>query len=269
MTAGAVFRALHERDGAFVMPNPWDVGSTRLLESLGFEALATTSSGHAYTLGRADGVRAVGRSEALRHAAELSAATSLPINGDLERGYGDEPAAVAETIRQAGEAGLAGASIEDSTGDPAAPIYDIELATARVAGAVDAARALRGDFVLTARAENFLHGRPDIEDTITRLQAFQQVGADVLYAPGITDIATMRNLVSAVDRPVNALARPHWTVAELEDAGVKRISIGGALAVASFAALVRGAREILGQGTFTYSREIPADFDLDELFGQL
>jgi 2-methylisocitrate lyase-like PEP mutase family enzyme len=250
------------------MPNPWDVGSAKLLESFGFEALATTSSGHAYTLGRADGVRAVSRDEALQHAAQLSAATSLPINGDLERGYGDEPAAVAETILRAGEAGLAGASIEDSTGDTATPIYDIELAAARVVAAVEAARALPGDFVLTARAENYLHSRPDFDDTIRRLQAFQEAGADVLYAPGISDINMMRDLAASVDRPVNALARPHWSVAELESAGVKRISIGGALAVASFAALLRGAREILDQGTFTYSREIPADFDLDDLFGQ-
>ncbi len=268
VSTGASFRALHERDGAFVMPNPWDVGSAKLLESLGFEALATTSSGHAYTLGRADGIRAVSRDEALQHASDLCAASSLPINGDLERGYGDEPAAAAETIRRAGGVGLAGASLEDSTGDPAAPIYDIEPATARVTAAVVAARALPDDFVLTARAENFLHGRPDVDDTIQRLQAFQEAGADVLYAPGITDINTMRHLVASVDRPVNALARPHWSVAELEDAGVKRISIGGALAVAAFAALRHGAREILDRGTFTYAGEIPADFDLDELFGQ-
>jgi 2-methylisocitrate lyase-like PEP mutase family enzyme len=267
MSVGATFRALHERDGAFVMPNPWDVGSAKLLEWLGFEALATTSSGHAYTLGRADGVRAVSRDEALQHATDMSAATTLPVNGDLERGYGDDPEAAAETIRRAGEAGLAGASIEDSTGDAAAPIYDVELAVARVAAAVEAARGLPDDFVLTARAENFLHDRPDVDDTIRRLQAFQEAGADVLYAPGITDIATMRQLVSSVDRPINALARPHWSVAELEDAGVKRVSIGGALAVAAFGALLRGAREILDQGTFTYSREIPTDFDLDELFG--
>lgn len=269
MSVGATFRALHERDGAFIMPNPWDVGSAKLLESLGFEALATTSSGHAYTLGRSDGVRAVTRDEALQHAAQLSAATSLPINGDLERGYGDEPEAVAETIRLAGEAGLAGASIEDATGDSADPIYGIELAITRIVAAVEAARALPDDFVLTARAENFLHGRPDIADTIRRLQAFQEAGADVLYAPGISDIQTMQDLVSSVDRPVNALARPHWSVAELQEVGVKRISIGGALAVASFGALLRGAREILGEGTFTYSRETPADLDLDELFGRL
>jgi len=269
MSVGATFRALHERDGAFVMPNPWSIGSAKLLESLGFEALATTSSGHAYTLGRADGVRSVSRDEALQHATELSAATAVPINGDLERGYGDEPAAVAETIRRAGDAGLAGASIEDATGNTADPIYDVELATARVGAAVEAARALPDDFVVTARAENFLHGRPDIADTIRRLQAFQEAGADVLYAPGIADIATMSDLVSSVDRPVNALARPHWSVPELEEAGIKRISVGGAMAVAALAALLRGAREILDEGTFTYSREVPADLDLDELFRRI
>ncbi|MCP3973424.1 MAG: isocitrate lyase/phosphoenolpyruvate mutase family protein [bacterium] len=266
MSAATTFRALHERDGAFVMPNPWNVGSTRLLESLGFEALATTSSGHAYSMGRADGVRAVSRDEALQHAAELSAATPLPINGDLERGYGDTPEEVAETIKLAAAAGLAGGSIEDSTGDSANPIYDLGLATERIEAAVEAARGIPTDFVLTARAENFLHDRPHLDDTVRRLQAFQEAGADVLYAPGIADIDTMRQLVAAVDRPVNALARPHWTVGELEEVGVKRISIGGALAVASFAALLRGAREILDEGTFTYVREIPDGFDLDDLF---
>lgn len=267
MSADATFRALHERDGVFVMPNPWSIGSAKLLESLGFEALATTSSGHAYSIGRADGVRAVDRDEALQHAAELCAATSLPINGDLERGYGDDPTAVAETIRLAGEAGLAGASIEDATGDSNDPIYELELATARIAAAAEAARALPADFVLTARAENYLHGRPDIDDTIRRLQAFQEAGADVLYAPGITKIDTMRHLVSALDKPVNALARHHWSVAELQAVGVKRISIGGALAVAAFGALLRGAREILDTGTFTYSRDVPPELDLDDLFG--
>jgi len=176
---------------------------------------------------------------------------------------------VAETIRLAGEAGLAGGSIEDATGDPAEPIYELGLAVARVAAAVEAARGLGDDFVLTARAENFLHGRPDIDDTIRRLVAFQDAGADVLYAPGISDLETMRHVVASVDRPVNALARPNWTVSQLEEVGVKRISIGGALAVASFAALLRGAREILDEGTFTYVREIPDDFDLNNLFGRL
>ena len=173
------------------MPNPWDIGTARLYESMGFLALATTSSGHAYTIGRADGVRAVSRDEALDHAASLAAAVSVPINGDLERGYGDSPADVAETVRRAADAGLAGCSIEDSTGINDDPIYDPGVATERVAAAVEAARDSSEDFVLTARAENFLHGRRDLADTISRLQAFQDVGADVLYAPGITDLEMM------------------------------------------------------------------------------
>lgn len=266
MSIGSTFRALHQRDGAFVMPNPWNVGSTRLLESLGFDALATTSSGHAYSMGRADGVRAVGRQEAIDHASEIAAATSLPVNGDLERGYGDSPQDVATTIMMAGAAGLAGASIEDATGDAANPIYDTGLAVARVEAAVEAARGLPQDFVLTARAENFLHDRHDLDDTIRRLQSFQEAGADVLYAPGISDIAEMRRVVRSVDLPVNALARPNWTVTELEEAGVKRISIGGALAVAAFGALYRAAREIHDVGTFTYTQDIPHELDLEGLF---
>jgi 2-methylisocitrate lyase-like PEP mutase family enzyme len=248
------------------MPNPWDVGSLRILEALGFPALATTSSGHAYTLGKPDGVRAVSRGEALDHAAQLCAATSLPINGDLERGYGDDPATVAETIRLAAAAGLAGGSIEDATGDADSPIYEIDHATDRIVAAVEAARSIPGGFVLTARAENFLHGRPDMDDTIRRLQAFQEAGADVLYAPGIADIAMMRRIVESVDVPVNALARRHWTVAELAETGVKRISVGGALMVAALATLRRRATELADEGTFSYMDDIPAEFDPDELF---
>ena len=265
--AGSRFHQLHERPGAFVMPNPWSVGSAKLMASLGFTALATTSSGHAYSLGRPDGVRAVGRHEALGHAAEIVAATSLPVNGDLERGYGDDPETVAETVRLAAAAGLAGCSIEDATGDADTPIYEIELAVARIQAAVDAARSLPYDFVLTARAENYLHGVLDFPETVTRLQRFQDAGADVLYAPGITDIEEMRRLVDAVDRPVNALARPDWTVGELTAAGVKRISIGGAMAQAAYGAIVDAAREIIDAGTFTYTARIPAGLDLDRLFG--
>ncbi len=267
MSVGEVFRRLHEAPGTFVMPNPWDVGSLRVLESLGFPALATTSSGHAYTLGKPDGVRAVSRGEALDHASRLCATTSLPINGDLERGYGDDAATVADTIRLAAAAGLAGCSIEDATGDPDSPIYEMGHATERIAAAVEAARSIPGDFVLTARAENFLHGRPDMDDTIRRLQAFQEAGADVLYAPGVADIAMMRRIVESVDRPVNALARRHWTVAELAGIGVKRVSIGGSLMVAALATLQRHAAEIADDGTFTFIDEIPESFDADELFG--
>ena len=261
------FRDLHHQDQPFVMPNPWDIGSAKLLESIGFPALATTSSGHSHTLGRADGVRAVTRDEAIDHAASLAASVGVPINGDLERGYGDDPAEVAETVRLAGQVRLAGCSIEDSTGVDDEPIYEIGLATERVAAAVEAARRLPGDFVLTARAENFLHGRRDLADTVARLEAFQTVGADVLYAPGITDIVMMGELVRSVDRPVNALARPHWTVADLAEAGVSRISIGGAMAVTAFAAAMEAALEVRDQGTFTYTNVIPEGFDLNELFG--
>lgn len=249
------------------MPNPWNAGTAKLLADAGFEALATTSSGHAYSLGRADGVRAVGRDEALEHAAVIVGATDLPVSGDLERGYGDDPDTVAETVRMAAAAGLAGCSIEDATGDPGAPIYDVALAVARVRAAVETARALTGDFVLTARAENYLHGRPDFADTLRRLELFQEAGADVLYAPGISDMVVMRRLVASVDRPVNALARSQWTVAELADAGVKRISIGGAMARAAFGAVVAAAREVLDLGTFTYTERIPTGLDLDGLFG--
>ena len=250
------------------MPNPWDVGSAKLFESLGFSALATTSSGHAYTLGRRDGVHAVSRGEALDHAAALTAAVTVPVNGDLEGGYDDDPGEVAETIRRAARAGLAGCSIEDSTGNFNDPIYDLGLAVERIEAAVEAARSIPDDFVLTARSENFLHARPDLDDTLTRLQAFQEAGADVLYAPGITDIEVLRSLVQSVDLPVNALARPHWTVAELAEAGVSRISVGGALAVTAFGAAVRAAREILDDGTFTYTKSIPAGLDLDGLFSE-
>lgn len=261
------FRELHVPGDPVVMPNPWDVGSAVLFESLGFKALATTSSGHAYTLARPDGRHAVSRDEAIEHGGALAAAVSVPVNGDLERGYADDPEGVAETVRRAAGAGLAGCSIEDSTGVDDQPIYDLELSIARVAAAVEAARSLDADFVVTARAENYLHGRRNLADTVARLQAFQEAGADVLYAPGIIDVDEMATLVSEVDRPVNALARPHWTVGELAGAGVARISIGGALAVTAMAAAVEGAREILDRGTFTYTQSIPGGFDLDEVFG--
>lgn len=265
---GEEFRALHARAEVFVIPNPWSIGTAKLLESLGFEALATTSSGHAYSLGRPDGMRAVNREEALGHAADIAAATAVPVSADLERGYGDDPATVAETVRLAGEAGLAGCSIEDSTGDPTAPIYEYGLAVERIAAAVATARAVPGDFMLTARSENYLHGRPELSDTVRRLQAFQEAGADVLYAPGLSDIEDVARLVAAVDRPVNVLARPQWTVDELQEAGVSRISIGGAMAIAAYGAVFNAAQEILNIGSFGYTRDIPHELDLGELFGE-
>ncbi len=265
----AAFRALHARPGAFVIPNPWDAGTARLLAALGFEALATTSLGLANTLGRPDGAGAVSREEVLANCRAIADATDLPVNADLENGYADEPEAAAEMIRLAAEAGVVGGSIEDATGDPRRPIYDFDLAVARVRAAVAVAHALPGPFTLTARAENFLHGRPDLDDTIRRLRAFEAAGADVLYAPGVRDLATIRAVTAAVGKPVNVVmsaADPSLTVAQLAEAGVKRISVGGALSRLALAAFLRGAREMRENGSFAWVRETVASRDLREGF---
>ena len=246
------FRALHERPGAFVIPNPFDIGTARILAGLGFEALATTSAGMAFALGRRDG--AVRRDEALAHARAIVGATPLPVSADLENGFGDAPEVVAETIRLAADTGLAGASIEDATGDPDRPIYEASLALERVVAAVEAARGLPFPFTLTARAENFLHGRPDLDDTIRRLQAFESAGADVLYAPGLRDLDAVRTLCQAVGKPVNVimgLTGAAFTVDQLAAAGVRRISLGSALSRVALGAFLRAAREIKAQRTFT------------------
>lgn len=232
------------------MPNPWDAGTAKLLCDLGFHALATTSSGHAATLGRSDG--SVTRDEALAHAATIVAAVDVPVSADLEDGFGQSPDAVAATVTGAAEVGLAGCSIEDFSkgGDPS--IYDVGLATERVVAAVEAAH---GDvrLVLTARAENFVRGHPDLADTIARLQAYQEAGADVLYAPGLADIDDIRHLVSSVDRPVNILVRPGLaSAAALAQAGVARISVGGAFSQVALAALTRAGRELLDDGTYGF-----------------
>ena len=246
-----LFRALHEGPELLLLPNPWDVGSAKLLTWLGFAALATTSGGFAATLGRLDG--SVTREEALAHGAELAAATSLPVSADLENAFADEPAGVAETIRMAVQAGLAGCSVEDFTGQPDSPIYDIGLATERVAAAAAAAKAGLVQLVLTARAENYLHGRPHLADTITRLQAYQEAGADVLYAPGLTSLDEIRQVVSAVDRPVNVLAMPGGpAVPELAEAGVRRVSVGASFAFAALGAVVEAARELREQGSYGF-----------------
>ena len=248
------FRALHERPGAFVIPNPWDVGTARILAGLGFEALATTSAGMAFALGRRDG--AVSRDDALAHARTIVGATALPVSADLENGFGDAPETVAETIRLAAGTGLVGGSIEDATGDPDRPIYDRSLAVERIAAAVEAARALPFPFTLTARAENFLHGRPDLDDTIGRLQAFEAAGADVLYAPGLRDLGMIRTVCAAVGRPVNVimgLAGAPFSVDDLAAAGVRRISLGSALSRAALGTFLRAAREIKERGTFTFA----------------
>jgi 2-methylisocitrate lyase-like PEP mutase family enzyme len=245
------FLALHHADRPLLMPNPWDVGSAKLLESLGFEALATTSSGHAATLGRLDG--SVSRDEAIAHAATIVAATDLPVSADFENGFADDPEGVAATVRDALLAGLAGCSIEDSTGRPEAPIYEVGVAAARVAAAAEAAHSGPVRLALTARAENFLHGRADLADTIARLQAYQEAGADVLYAPGLRDPDDIRSVVAAVDLPVNVLALPGApSVSELAEAGVKRVSVGGAFAFAALGAVVEAARELLDHGTYGY-----------------
>lgn len=264
-----LFRALHERPGIFLMPNPWDAGTAKLLASLGFEALATTSLGYASSRGRIDGTRALSRAELLANCREIATATDLPVNADLENGYADEPEAAAAIIRLAAEAGVVGGSIEDASGDAAKPIYDFELAVARVAAAVRAARALPFPFTLTARAENYLHGRPDLDDTIRRLQAFAAAGADVLYAPGLRDLDTIRRVVAAVPRPVNVvmgLADPDITVPQLADAGVKRISVGGALSRLAYAAVRDAAIAMRDDGSFQWVRDILPGRDLKKIF---
>jgi len=249
-----LFRDLHARPGCFVIPNPWDAGSARFLESLGFEALATTSAGLAFALGRPDGN--AGRDETLANARAIVDATSLPVSADLENGFGDSPADVAQCIRLAIEAGLAGGSIEDATGDPERPIYDFGHAVERVAAAVEAARAAPAPFMLTARAENYLHGRPDLDDTLRRLRAFEAAGADVLYAPGLSTLESVRAVCAGVGRPVNVLAGfgvPPFPVAELAEAGARRVSLGGLLSRAAFGGMLAAAREVKEHGTFGFA----------------
>lgn len=245
------FLELHVPGSPLLLPNPWDEGSAKLLASRGFQALATTSSGHAMSLGRPDG--AVSRDEALEHARRIVAATPLPVSADLERGFADDPGGVAETIGLAKAAGLAGCSIEDFTGAAAEPIYDAGLATERIAAAAEAAHRGETRLVLTARAENYLHGRPDLGDTIARLQAFQEAGADVLYAPGLTVPADIRQVIASVDRPVNVLLLPGGpSVPELAAAGVSRVSVGGSFAFGVLAALAEAADQLRGAGPYTF-----------------
>jgi 2-methylisocitrate lyase-like PEP mutase family enzyme len=265
----AAFRALHERPGAFMIPNPWDAGTARLLASLGFGALATTSLGLANSLGRVDGTNGVSRAEVIENCRVIAAATDLPVNADLENGYAHEPRAAAEIIRLAAAAGISGGSIEDATGEAGKPIYDFQHAVERVQAAVEVARALPVPFLLTARAENLLHGRVDLDDTIRRLQAFEKAGADVLYAPGVRDLATIRTVVSSVTRPVNVVmsaADPDLTVEQLASVGVKRISVGGALSRLALAAFLKGAREMAERGGFTWMRDTVPSRDLKDVF---
>jgi 2-methylisocitrate lyase-like PEP mutase family enzyme len=253
------FRALHQAPGAFVIPNPWDAGSARVLAGLGFQALATSSGAAAGVLGRRDGH--VTRDEKLVQVRAIVGATDLPVAADLEKGFGDAPAVVADTIRRAAEAGLVGGSIEDATGDKDRPLYDFGQAVERVAAAVEAARALSFPFTLTARAENFLRGKPDLDDTIKRLQAFEKAGADVLFAPGLPDLASVRAVCGAISKPFNfmvGIKGRSFSVSELQAAGVKRISLAGSLYRAAMTGLLDAAREVKDKGTFGYlDRAIP------------
>ena len=261
------FQALHQRDRAFIIPNPWDVGSARLLAALGFEALATTSAGYAFSMGQRDNT--IGRERMMEHVAAIVSATELPVSADLENGFGDDAATVAETIRLGAAAGLAGGSIEDSTGRPDRPIYEIEHAVERVRAAAEVAHALPFPFTLTARSENYLVGRPDLNDTIHRLQRYQEAGADVLYAPGLAAKEDIVAVVRALDRPVNVvmgLQGVQLGVAELSEIGVRRISVGSALARAAFGALLDAAREMRERGTFSFAERAVSFRDLSAMF---
>jgi len=262
----AAFRALHERPGAFIIPNPWEAGTAKLLAAAGFEALATTSLGLANMLGRAGAFSKgsisapkVSRAEAIANCQVIAEATDLPVNADLENGFAHEPEAAAEAIRLAAQAGVVGGSIEDYSGDSSDPIYNVDLAVARISAAAQMAHSLPIPFVLTARAENLLHGRNDLADTIRRLQAYAAAGADVVYAPGLRSLGEVRDVVRAVNRPVNVVTGwldPDITLAQLGEAGAKRISVGGALSRLALATLVKAARAMQEQGSFAWMRDI-------------
>ncbi|HEX4419618.1 MAG TPA: isocitrate lyase/phosphoenolpyruvate mutase family protein [Kofleriaceae bacterium] len=262
------FQNLHHRPDLLVLPNPWDAGSARILENLGFSALASTSAGLAFSLGRCDGEGAVTADETFAHVRDLIAATRVPISADLENGFGVSPETVAATIRQAAEVGLSGASIEDASYDPAAPLYDRMLATERIAAAVEAARALPHPFVLTARAENFVRGRPDLDDALARLHAYDLAGADVLYAPGLPDAAAIRLACATTTKPFNYVAgigSTRFTLAELAGLGVRRVTIGTSFVRCALGAFLRAAREVLEHGTFGYLEGLPTVTDVNHL----
>ena len=264
---GSAFRALHARDRAFIIPNPWDAGTARLLAQLGFEALATTSAGYAFSAGQPDNT--IDREQMLAHLRTIASATSLPVSADLENGFGDDPETVAETIRLAAAAGVAGGSIEDMSRQPGRPIYERAHAVERIRAAAEAARSLSFAFTLTARAENYLAGRPDLGDTIERLQAYQLAGADVLYAPGLTSKDDIAAVVSSVDRPVNVvmgLQGVQMSLAELSAIGVKRVSVGSALSRAALGAFLRAAREMREHGTFAFADEAASYREINGMF---
>ena len=263
------FRALHQREGAFIIPNPWDAGTAKLLAASGFEALATTSLGASSALGRPDGAGAVSRAELIANCAAIAAATELPVSADLENGYAHEPRAAAEIIRLAAQAGVVGGSIEDSSGDEKNPILDFNLSVERVQAAVEVARSVGFPFVLTARAENFFLGRRDLDDTIRRLQAFEKAGADVLYAPGLKDLETIRTVASSVSKPINVVIggiEPGITLQHLARAGVKRVSVGGMLCRLALAHVASAAREMKEQGSFGWMAQAMPAGELRRMF---
>lgn len=265
----AKFAALHEAPGCFVIANPWDVGSAQILAALGYTALTTTSAGYAWSIGRTD--YQAGRDAVLAHIREIAPAVDLPLNADLENGFGHEPDVCAETIRLSAEAGLVGGSIEDATGNADDPIYGLEAATERIAAASEAAKAQPFRYLLTARCENYLHGQADLQDTIKRLQAYQDAGADVLFAPGLQTAEEVRTVCSEVDRPVNVLFGP-WkesaTIAEVAEMGAKRISVGGALAAVAYKALIEVGREMLDSGTMDWRAQLKPPGEVANLISQ-
>jgi 2-methylisocitrate lyase-like PEP mutase family enzyme len=264
---GRTFRALHQRERAFIIPNPWDIGTARLLQSMGFEALATTSGGFAFSIGKPDG--AVGRDTMLAHAAALATATDVPVSADLENGYADEPAQVAETVRMAAKRGLAGCSIEDVPQGGERTPYELSLAADRVRAAAEAAHSQPFPFTLTARAENYIIGRPDLRDTIARLQAYQAAGADVLFAPGLKSRQEITSVIQSVDRPVNVimgLQGVHLSLDDLSQMGVKRVSVGSALSRAALTAFLRAAQELRTHGTFTFAENTVKYADVNAMF---
>lgn len=267
---GRALKKLHEREGIFVIPNPWDAGSAKILESLGFEALATTSAGLAYSLAKPDGVAAVTREETFANVKAIVSATSLPVSADLENGFGDDPETCAETILMAAKAGLAGGSIEDNSGNAYDPIYHFELSVARVKAAVKAARSLPFDFTLTARAENLIHGRIDLQDTIRRLVAYADAGADVLFAPGLKTKEEIEAVVKAVaPKPMNVvlgLGLDSMSLNQLQDLGVKRVSLGSSLAREAYGSFFAAAEEIKQKGTFTFTKGAIPYKKLNDLF---
>jgi 2-methylisocitrate lyase-like PEP mutase family enzyme len=264
---GQVFRVLHERGAAFIIPNPWDAGTARLLAHLGFEALATTSMGYAFSAGQRDNT--VDRERVIAHVSAVASATDLPVSADLENGFGDAPEIVAETIRLAAAAGAVGGSIEDATGRPDHPIFDMERAAERIRAAAEVVRGLPFSFTLTGRAENYLHRQPDLKDTIKRLQAYQEAGADVLYAPGLASKDDIAALVGSVDRPVNVLMGlqgVQLSLSALSAIGVRRVSVGSALCRAAIGTLLRAAREMREQGTFTFANDAVSTQEISAIF---